>query len=142
MPPSAAPRELAPSEASEPSSPSEKEPQRAPKASAPLTPNSPRRATPAPARALGPELELLQRVQSALRRGDAALALSVLDAHRTDDRSLLAERQAARIVALCMLRRTNEARLAARDFLRHHPNSIHREAISSACSNLQRIDEP
>jgi len=117
-------------------------PQRAPKASTPLASKSPRRATPAPPPALGPELELLQRVQSALRGGNAALALSVLDAHQTDDRSLLAERQASRVVALCMLRLTSEARLAAREFFLQHPDSIHREAISKVCTNLQWIDEP
>jgi hypothetical protein len=96
-----------------------------------------------PARAtLGPELELLQRVQAALRRGDAASALAQLEAHQTLDRSLLAEREAARVIALCSLERTSEAHRAARDFSARHPDSLHQPAIASACANLQRIGEP
>ncbi len=91
---------------------------------------------------LAAELELLQRVQAALRRGDAASALEHLDAHHTLDRRLLAEREAARVIALCLLQRTAEARSAARDFSARHPDSMHRQAIASACANLQRIGEP
>lgn len=88
------------------------------------------------------ELELLERVQLALRRGDARAALRALDAHRTDDRVLLAERRAARILALCALGRVEEARAAAAEFEREHPDSVQRTAIASSCANAQRIDAP
>jgi hypothetical protein len=81
------------------------------------------------------ELELLERVQLALRRGDAGAALRALDAHRTDDRVLLAERRAARILALCGLGRAAEARAAAAEFERQHPNSVQSAAIASSCAN-------
>jgi hypothetical protein len=108
----------------------------------PSAPRAPAPGQPAPPRELGPELALLQRVQAALRRGDPASALAQLDAHQTLDRSLLSEREAARVIALCLLQRTGEARRAARDFSARHPESMHQPAISRACANLQRIGEP
>jgi len=81
------------------------------------------------------ELELLRSVQSALKRGDGQAALRELDAHRTADRELLAERQAARILALCLLGRVAEARRGAREFSIRHPESLQHEAIMSSCAN-------
>jgi hypothetical protein len=92
-----------------------------------------------PQRGLRAELELLERVQAALRRGDARAALRALDAHRTDDRVLLAERRAARILALCGLGRTAEAQAAAAEFERQHPDSVQRAAIASSCANSRWI---
>lgn len=84
------------------------------------------------------ELQLLERVQTALKRGDGNLALHELEAHQTTDRTLLAERDAARILALCELGRTAEARSAAAQFRRRHPSSIHRQAIELSCAEPQR----
>jgi hypothetical protein len=92
--------------------------------------------------ALPVEIALLERVQGALRRGDGAAALRELDAHRTADRVLLAERQAARILALCLVGELVEARRAARVFASQHPDSPQRAAIESSCANSRRIEEP
>jgi hypothetical protein len=88
------------------------------------------------------ELELLGRVQTALQRGDGVTALRELDTHTTRDRRLLAEREAARIVALCLLGRVAEARHAAERFGKQHPGSVQHEAIATSCANPQRIVSP
>jgi hypothetical protein len=80
------------------------------------------------------EIELLAEVTAALDRGDGAAALARLDGHVTGDRQLLAERQAARIRALCLLGRAGEARAAAGAFLRAHPMSIQRAGIERSCA--------
>jgi hypothetical protein len=98
--------------------------------------SAPRATTPSRARrepSLRAELDLLQRVQDALRRGDGAAALQALDAHQTHDRSLLAERQAARVLALCNLGRVDEARRAAARFEAQHPGSVQRDVITRSC---------
>jgi hypothetical protein len=100
------------------------------------------RAAPRAGGALRVEIALLERVQGALRRGDAAAALRELDAHHTADRVLLAERQAARILALCLLGERVEARRAAQLFESQHPDSPQRAAIESSCANSRRIEEP
>lgn len=94
-----------------------------------------RRASPGRGGTLRAELELLRRVQSALKRGDGPAALRELDAHKTADRELLAERQAARILALCLLGRISEARRGASEFAVRHPESLQRDAIMSSCAN-------
>jgi hypothetical protein len=108
----------------------EKRPERAPAARE-------RRAAP-----LRAELALLREVQSALRSGDGAAALRALDAHRGGDRRLLAERQAARILALCQVGRIAEARRAALEFANNHPGSVQGAAIANSCASAQRIRSP
>jgi hypothetical protein len=85
--------------------------------------------------ALRSELDLLERVQAALKRGDGSAALRELDAHITSDRMLLAERQAARVLSLCQLGRVAEARQAAARFAAQHPDSVQRELIAGSCAN-------
>jgi len=94
------------------------------------------------ANTLRAELALLRHVQASLKRGDGSAALRALDAHRTKDRTLLAERSAARILALCQLGLTAEAREDAEEFARRHANSLQREAIANSCANPQRNLEP
>lgn len=96
---------------------------------------APAPAAPAAASRLRGELELLQRVQAALKRGEASSALRALDAHRTTDSTLLAERRAARILALCQLGRIDEARRAAAAFVDQHPDSLQRAAVEGSCAN-------
>jgi RNA polymerase sigma-70 factor (ECF subfamily) len=103
---------------------------------------APARANRRPAGSLREEIEMLSRVQAALKRGDGAAALHELDSHQTADRALLAERQAARILALCLVGRVAEARRAAAAFARDNPDSPHRQAIASSCANPKRIPEP
>jgi len=88
------------------------------------------------------ELAVLRVAQTALKRGDGEAALRVLDAHRTADRTLLAERRAARILALCAAGRVDEARGAAADFARRHPDSVQREAIANSCAEPRRNRTP
>jgi hypothetical protein len=109
--------------------------------SEPATQAAARRAQ-STASSLRPEIALLERVQAALRDGDGATALRELDAHRTADRMFLAERQAARILALCMLERVAEARSAAQRFAAQHPESPQRAAIEGSCANPRRIGPP
>jgi hypothetical protein len=97
---------------------------------------NPRRAEELAVSPLRAELELLQRVQLALRHGDGEAALRALDGHVTDDRILLAERAAARILALCSVGRVAEARRAAARFRQDHPESVQREAIARSCANF------
>jgi hypothetical protein len=102
----------------------------------PDPPASSKRATsPAPARtpSLRHELELLTRVQGAMRSGDPDEALRLLARHRTSDRQLLAEREAARILALCAAGRTEAAAEAASQFLIRHPASPQRAAVERSC---------
>lgn len=96
-----------------------------PVASAPLVPGPP---------SLRRELLFLSDVQSLLKDGDAGAALERLEAHRTPDRELLAERQAARILALCAAGRSGEARQAAAAFLDEHPTSLQHAAIARSCA--------
>jgi hypothetical protein len=95
-----------------------------------------------PVSSLRAELDLLQRVQAALRREDGATALAALEAHSAADGPLLAERQAARILALCLLRRVDEARVAAEAFIARHPRSAQRAAVAASCANSTRIEPP
>jgi hypothetical protein len=112
-------------------------------ASAPAAPaakhsREPARRVRAPLRAvpsLGAELELLRRVQAALQQGDGETALRELDAHVTTDRTLLPERRAARILALCRVGRVDAVRLARAEFVRDYPDSVQREAVERACAN-------
>jgi hypothetical protein len=101
-----------------------------PRARAAAAPAAPRAAT-----SLRAELELLQRVQAALKRGEASSALQALDAHQTTDSTLLAERRAARILALCQLGRIDDARRAAAAFVKQHPDSLQRAAVDGSCAN-------
>ena len=87
------------------------------------------------------EIELLEDVRSALERGDGGRALQRLDAHVTGDRQLLAERRAARILALCQLGRIDEARRDAASLLRDEPASLQRAAVERSCAGAKTTDE-
>lgn len=80
------------------------------------------------------EVVLLQRVERALRYGNAALALGLL--RELDDASpkgrLLEERSAARIIARCMLD-TSDSRDEAERFEQQNPNSVHSARLRRAC---------
>jgi hypothetical protein len=97
-----------------------------------------RRQEPRRAPSLRAELELLERVQGALRRGDGEAALRELAGHRSADRTLRAEREAARILALCLAGKEAAAQAAALRFLREHPGSLQRDAIATSCANPSR----
>lgn len=97
---------------------------------------------PVPLASLREELSVLREVQAALKRGEGEAALSKLDSHKTADRRLLAEREAARILALCTLGRVGDARRAAERFAEAHPESLQRPVIARSCANSQRMSQP
>jgi RNA polymerase sigma-70 factor (ECF subfamily) len=92
------------------------------------------RAAPPKAASLRDEIELLAAVRAALERGDGAEAMRRLDEHRTFDRQFAAERRAARVLALCSLGRTEEARAQASAFLHDFPSSVQRAAVERSCA--------
>jgi hypothetical protein len=104
-------------------------------------PSVPAAAPPAPAPpSLREEIALLAEVQAALERGDGATALRRLDGSGGADPRLLAERKAARVLALCLLGRTEEAERAARAFLRGHPKSVQRSALERSCAAKTTVE--
>jgi hypothetical protein len=96
-------------------------------------PVRPAMSRPSPS-SLRQELEVLADVQAALRRGDGRAALTRLDGHVTSDTQLLAERQAARVLALCLLGQELEARRAAVNFAAQHPSSPQLATLERSCA--------
>jgi hypothetical protein len=97
-------------------------------------------ARPQRSASLRKELALLADVQAALEQGDGATALRRLDAHVTVDRQFVAERQAARILALCALGRVQDAREAAAVFLHQNPGSVQRTAVERSCAGAKSTE--
>ena len=89
-----------------------------------------------PPTTLEAETRLVRAGVAALHAGDAARALALFDEHaRTFPQGVLAEERAAeRVVALGSLRRCDEARAAAADFLAAHPVSPLAPRVRAACS--------
>jgi hypothetical protein len=81
------------------------------------------------------EAALLHAARGALAGGDAKAALALLDEHgaRFPKGALVAERQAARVFALCALGRSIEARRAASAFLAQNPRSPLAGRVRDAC---------
>jgi hypothetical protein len=123
-----------PIEASAPEPPHEP-----PLKNAPRTNASPSSSPEASRATLERELSLLAEVQAAIKRGDGDAALRRLDAHRTDDVQFLAERDAARVLALCATARVVQARRAAAEFVAAHPTSMQRAAVESSC--VRRVSD-
>jgi hypothetical protein len=107
-----------------------------PTAAAPASASNRERPLPSAARvpSVRGEIALLADVRAALGRGDGAAALARLDEHVTNDRQFLAERRAARILALCALGRADEARRAAAAFAQEHAGSVQRSAVERSCA--------
>jgi hypothetical protein len=81
------------------------------------------------------ELPLLQGAQEALRRGDSARALRLLDAHarRFPNGVLAPERRAVHAMAVCQANSGPAARAEAEAFVREAPGSPLVERVRSAC---------
>ena len=102
------------------------------------TPTVPAAVTPAHvAGDVAAEVRLLGEAHTAMRGGDAARALVLLDEHarRYPKGALGEERDAARISALCALGRTSEARDATERFLRAAPLSPHAGPVRASCGS-------
>jgi hypothetical protein len=84
---------------------------------------------------LAAEMRLLAKANAAMRAGNPAGALAVLDEHARDyARGQLApEREYKRAVAVCELGRTDKARSIADAFVRAHPKSPLRAKAESVC---------
>ena len=84
---------------------------------------------------LDAEIALVRDARAALRGGDAARALALLDEHaRRFSRGALAEDcDAERIYALCALGRSSDARSLASRFLTSHPASPHGASVRASC---------
>jgi hypothetical protein len=89
---------------------------------------------PAPS-SLDLEIALVREARAALRGGDAARSLALLDEHarRFPGGSLGEDCDAERIHALCALGRGDEARSLAARFLAAHPASPHAPSVRASC---------
>jgi RNA polymerase sigma-70 factor (ECF subfamily) len=93
---------------------------------------------------LGAETQLLRRADQALRIGDPARALELLDEHaRTFPEGVLAEeRSAERVTTLCTLGRVNQARSEAVRFLAIHADSPLAKVVRRSCGGGGLGDQP
>lgn len=87
---------------------------------------------------IGAEAKLLTRADAALKGGDALHALELLDEHASSfsDGVLVEERQSERVVVLCALGRTEDARAEASAFLRKSPRSPLAARVRASCGGL------
>jgi len=88
---------------------------------------------------LAQELSLLQRARRALNRNDARLALGIVESldERFPNGVLMEERSATRILTLCQLDRTQEAREQGQRFLAAHPRSVYAERVRDSCAGKE-----
>lgn len=88
---------------------------------------------------LAQELSLLQRARRALNRNDARLALGIVKSldERFPNGVLMEERSATRILSLCQLERTQEARDQGHRFLAAHPRSVYADRVRDSCAGGQ-----
>lgn len=98
---------------------------------------------PAAAREVGPdplaaEMALIAAAEAALRRGDAAGALRILDRHRDTfpKGQLEPEREASRVTALCAQARPQEAHAVAGRFLARWPASHLARRVRESCGGI------
>jgi hypothetical protein len=138
----AAPAESAALDASpaEPSEQAAPAPIESPKAAEPVRAEAPKRA-PAEAPAIEPsrlakETAALRAANDALRGGNAAQALTLLDGFNTEfPRAVLGqEATATRVAALCALDRVAEARQIGSRFLQRYPRSPVAARVRSSCA--------
>jgi hypothetical protein len=85
---------------------------------------------------LSEELALLRAAHGALRVGDGAAALASVEAHlaRFPEGSLRTEAEAARVLSLCALGRTAEARQAGARFLERSGGSPLAGKVRASCA--------
>lgn len=100
--------------------------------SAPAIPSAPPVAT---AASLDAEIALVRDARAALRGGDAARALALLEEHdrRFPGGALTEDCAAERVYALCAMGQVDAARGAAARFLADHPYSPHAASVRASC---------
>jgi outer membrane protein assembly factor BamD (BamD/ComL family) len=84
---------------------------------------------------LDAEIALVRDARAALRGGDAARSLALLDEHdrRFPGGALAEDCAAERVYALCALGDSAGARSAAARFLSDHPYSPHAASVRASC---------
>lgn len=92
---------------------------------------------PGPPMSFYEELTYLRRAQAALRRGESALALGLM---QSLDRlkvggALLSERGMTKVLALCLLERTEEAVRVGRELAASSDASLYRERLAKSCAH-------
>lgn len=84
---------------------------------------------------LAVELSMLQRARRALNAHNGRLALGIVQ--ELDERFpkgvLIEERRATRVLSLCMLERTEEARRFAAEFEARHSGSVYAQRVRESC---------
>ena len=89
------------------------------------------------------ELAYIRRAQSALQKGDGALALGLMESLDGVERNgaLLAERNVTKVLALCLLDRVEEASQVGRRTLQSSAADVYRRRLDSSCV-ASRLSEP
>jgi hypothetical protein len=82
------------------------------------------------------DVALVRAAYQALRAGDATRSLTLLDEHarRFPASALAEERDATRVLALCNLGRTSDARAAFDRYTRAYPSGVQLKAFPSSCA--------
>lgn len=85
---------------------------------------------------IGRELQLLAAASESVKRGEHEDALAVLQTHAREypSGSLLEDREALRVIALCGAGRMTDGARAARAFTERFPSSVHTRRALEACS--------
>ena len=98
----------------------------------------------APDPTLGAETQLMRRADQALRVGEPARALELLDEHARifPDGVLAEERSAERVTTLCALGRFDQARAEAARFLAIRGNSPLAKAVRGSCGGAEPGNGP
>jgi hypothetical protein len=98
-------------------------------------PNATTKREPAGPATVAAEADLLRRADGALKAGNPSLALALLGEHlaKFPNGILIEEREAERIVVLCALGRTDEARAAAAEFRLARPRSPLLGRVRESC---------
>jgi hypothetical protein len=78
----------------------------------------------------------LQRARRALGADNGRLALGIVQEleERFPKGVLMEERRATRVLSLCLLGRTDEARQFGREFLAQHASSVYAERVRASCA--------
>ena len=110
---------------------------------APVSVDPPRASASLGATSLAEETRLLHAAQRELARKNTSAALALLDEHASKfpGGALAEERTAARVLALCDLGRTAEARLAADAFVEKSPQSPLVPRLRGSCAAESRVDD-
>lgn len=90
------------------------------------------------------ELSHLRRAQAAMKRGQAQLALGLMQTLRdaTPKGALLVEREMTESLALCALGRQAEARLVAQRLLQRKPSAVYLARLKKSCALSKKMTPP